>query len=1049
MTRPMIGRVSLLVGAAGLVVASLLVPLRLCAQSTTVTYNLPQSFNISLPSTNPCCTYSWGITPLQIDPSITGPTTVSNIAVSGSATVTGAPTGGFDWIVLVGSAPFGFPASGQVSVNSAANPFSLSPTAPVQFHFAEQPGGSAVINGSFDFNTGTFSTPCCGINRLVSGTASPLDLTSGLYVQMLLYTGDPTANMTVSNLQVTLTLTGGATATSKFITVDYPGATLTAVRQINNHGVMVGRYILNGVIHAFILENGTFTTIDVPGALGTAAWGTNDNGDVVGRYFDPAVNRDHGFLYRNGTFTTIDPPGTVETFALGINNVGQIVGYYDDANGIEHGFLLSGGVYTTIDHPGSPITDIYKINNVGAMAGTFVETNLLTSHGFFYQNGVFSQLDFPGAADTDAFGINDGGQIVGDYTDGTTFANLGYVLSNGSYSSITVPGSIGTTVEDLNDVGQLVGQYSDSAGVVHGFVTARGPFLYVTNPAGSNVLVIDSSTNLQLTAIPVGPTGFLAASPDQTQLYMTGGNQVAVVDTASNTLLQNIPVGNNAVGVAFTPDGAFAYVANHADGTVSVIDTAKRTVATTVTGVPLPLDVAITPDGKSVYVTNQGVSGSVTVLSTATNTVTSVIGGISSPFTLAISPDGALVYIVSGTLSSGSVVVISTATNSIVGTIPVGNGPINIAFSPDGSTAYVDNQADSTISIINTATRTVVSTIPSGPTGTPGWVVVSPDGSSLYVLDLNAIDQISTTSHSVVGSIPATGIWLGAALFLSAPPTTQTITQPLSPTAPNPFNFGTHNLNVQFPPGTSFTGVTMTVAAAQTTQTSFQQSVAGSPFANASCIVYSGSGGNCVNYQISCTDTNGSPIPCPSQPTATIDVKTSYDTLQSIINPGFLHRPTGSTQWENIFTEFLAQKVDPTTKGKTKGFSDFVAVDLGAGNAQGAGTLQLSAPLRSTDPRVFRRGAEINIRFQLTSIASPGTYISDAQAGLAIVMIADGQGNAVSRQMLTLPPPSFRYSSSRQRYSRELEFEDYPPGTYALTIYGNAFPVQQVLFTVK
>jgi hypothetical protein len=142
----MIGRVSLLVGAAGLVVASLLVPLRLWAQSTTVTYNFPQSFNISLPSTNPCCTYSWGITPLQIDPSITGQTTVSNIAVSGSATVTGAPTGGFDWIVLVGSAPFGFPASGQVSVNSAANPFSLSPTAPVQFHFTEQPGGSAVIN---------------------------------------------------------------------------------------------------------------------------------------------------------------------------------------------------------------------------------------------------------------------------------------------------------------------------------------------------------------------------------------------------------------------------------------------------------------------------------------------------------------------------------------------------------------------------------------------------------------------------------------------------------------------------------------------------------------------------------------------------------------------------------------------------------------------------------------------------------------------------------------------------------------------------------------
>jgi YVTN family beta-propeller protein/probable HAF family extracellular repeat protein len=769
----------------------------------------------------------------------------------------------------------------------------------------------------------------------------------------------------------------------------------------------------------------------------------------VGRYFDPAVNRDHGFLYRNGAFTTIDPPGTVETFALGINNVGQIVGYYDDAKGIEHGFLLSGGVYTTIDHPGSPITDISKINDVGAMAGSFIDANLQTSHGFLYKNGAFSQLDYPGAADTLASGINDGGQIVGFYDTTPTSASLGFELSNGSYSSIAVPGSIDTIVEDLNDVGQLAGQYSDASGVVHGFVTGRGPFLYVTNPAGNNVLVIDSSTNLQLAAIPVGSSGFLAASPDQRELYVPGGNQVAVVDTASNTLLQNIVVGNDAVGVAFAPGGATAYVANHADNTISVIDTATRTVVATVTGVRLPIDLAITPNGQSVYVTNQGANGSVTVLSTATNSVTTVIGGLTHPFTLAVSPDGAFVYVASRTPSSGSVVVVSTATNGIVGTIPVGNGPINVAFSPDGSTAYVDNQTDSTISIIDTATKTVVSTIPSGAAGTPGWVVVAPDGSSLYVLDLNSIDVISTANNSVTATIPDANIWLGSEIFLSSPPTTQTMTQPLSPTAPNPFNFGTHNFTVQYPAGTSFSGVNMTVAAAQTTQTNFQQSVAGTPFANASCIVYSGSGGNCVNYQVSCTDANGNPITCPALPTASIDVKTSYDTLQFIINPGFLRLPSGSTQWENIFTAFLAQKVDPTTKGKTKGFSDFVAVDLGAGNTQGAGTLQMSAPLRPADPRVFTRGAEINVRFLLTSIANPGTYVSDAQAGLSIVMIADAQGNAVSREKLTLLPPAFRYSSSRHSYSRELEFENYPPGTYALTIYGNAFAAQQVLFTVR
>ena len=841
---------------------------------------------------------------------------------------------------------------------------------------------------------------------------------------------------------------------SKFVTIDYPGqGNSTSVLGINNLGVIVGQYVdTSSVVHAFMLNNGVFTNIDATGfgATQTQAWGINDNGDVVGFYFDSVTNRDHGFLrHNNGTYTVIDPPGATVTITTGINNVGQVVGFYIDSTGHQNGFLLSNGVYSVITFPQAVGTDVTRINNSGTLVGNYQDAST-TQHGFQLQNGVPSTIDPPNSTLTEPWGINDGGQIVGGYVPAASHI-VGFELSNRSFQTVDFPAAAkALVVYDLNNQGQQVGTYVDANGVAHGFVTARGPFLYATNPAGNNVLVIDSSTNLQVAAIPVGPnTGFVAASPDQTQLYMPSGNQVDVIDTASNTLLPSIPVGNDAAGVAFTPSGAFAYVGNHADSTISVIDTAKRTVASTVTGVSLPIDVKVTPDGKSVYVTNQGASGSVTVLSTATNSVTTVISGLTHPFTLAITPDGAFVYVACGTLTSGSVAVISTATNSIVATIPVGNGPINIAFSPDGSTAYVDNQADSTISIINTATKAAVSTISAGPGGTPGWVVVTPDGSSLYVLDLNSIDELSTTNNSVTATIPDPNIWLGAAILLSSPPTTQTMTQPLSPTAPNPFNFGTHNFTVQYPAGTSFSGVNMTVAAAQTTQASFKQSVAGSSFLNASCIVYSGSGGNCVNYQVSCTDANGNPITCPALPTASINVKTSYDTLQPIINPGFLRRPTGSAQWENIFTEFLAQRVDPTTKGKTTGFSDFVAVDLGAGNTQGAGTLQMGAPLRPTDPRVFTRGAEINVRFQLTSSANPGTYISDAEAGLSIVMIADAQGNAVSREKLALPPPAFRYSSSRESYSRELEFEGYPPGTYALTIYGNAFAAQQVLFTVK
>jgi YVTN family beta-propeller protein len=43
-----------------------------------------------------------------------------------------------------------------------------------------------------------------------------------------------------------------------------------------------------------------------------------------------------------------------------------------------------------------------------------------------------------------------------------------------------------------------------------------------------------------------------------------------------------ISVGNGPVGVAFTPDGSKAYVANQFDNTVSVIATASNTVVATI-----------------------------------------------------------------------------------------------------------------------------------------------------------------------------------------------------------------------------------------------------------------------------------------------------------------------------------------------------------------------------------------------------------------------------------------------------------------------------------
>ena len=158
----------------------------------------------------------------------------------------------------------------------------------------------------------------------------------------------------------------------------------------------------------------------------------------------------------------------------------------------------------------------------------------------------------------------------------------------------------------------------------------------------------------------------------------------------------------------------------------------------------------------------------------------------------------------------------------------------------------------------------------------------------------------------VAGGENSTGVLSNAELYGPAqpPPTMQTMTQPLSPTAPNQFQFdnNVHNYVVQYPSGASFSNVSMSVTAAQISQASFQQRVAGTPFASALCIVYEGEAGYCEDYQVTCMVTStGQPTPCPSQSTPTIVVKSSFDTLQPITNPGFLDHTDWNQQLDQCF----------------------------------------------------------------------------------------------------------------------------------------------------
>jgi YVTN family beta-propeller protein len=84
-------------------------------------------------------------------------------------------------------------------------------------------------------------------------------------------------------------------------------------------------------------------------------------------------------------------------------------------------------------------------------------------------------------------------------------------------------------------------------------------------------------------------------TPDGTKAYVanTGSNTVSVIDTASNIVMSAAAVGNFPDQVAITPDGTRAYVTNILSNSVSVIETTSNTVAATVAVGVNPVGAAI------------------------------------------------------------------------------------------------------------------------------------------------------------------------------------------------------------------------------------------------------------------------------------------------------------------------------------------------------------------------------------------------------------------------------------------------------------------------
>jgi YVTN family beta-propeller protein len=220
---------------------------------------------------------------------------------------------------------------------------------------------------------------------------------------------------------------------------------------------------------------------------------------------------------------------------------------------------------------------------------------------------------------------------------------------------------------------------------------------------------------------------------DGAKAYVTlvNDNAVAVLSTSTNTIIdtdpevdgvQHIPVGDRPRGIAISPDGREAYVANAGNNTVSVIDTATKAVVDTITVGHEPQGVAFAPDGATVYVTNIK-DNTVSVIDTATRTQTTTIAVGRSPqsIAVAVTPHGPRAYVPNFDDDTVTVVDLTTLT-PLSDPLVVGEGPLGVAASVDGMRVYVTNfgatdtdkgdDNGDTVSFIDTEKNEVVDTNP-------------------------------------------------------------------------------------------------------------------------------------------------------------------------------------------------------------------------------------------------------------------------------------------------------------------------------------------------
>lgn len=255
----------------------------------------------------------------------------------------------------------------------------------------------------------------------------------------------------------------------------------------------------------------------------------------------------------------------------------------------------------------------------------------------------------------------------------------------------------------------------------------------VVDAAGRPVAGAPLSFSSASGLLDVTSTGVVKGiKPGEATVRATSGTLSADVTTdvfghPDGLLVGSTPLDSRPFGAAVSRDG-LVYVTRLDAGALSSANVADRVIDDRHVRVgSVPTGVAFSPDGATAYVTNQW-SRNVGVVDVESGTQVATIPFDGDPFVVRVSPDGERLYVAGNTTQVG---VYSTTTRALLKKIPVGYAPNGFAVHPNDPVLYISSFVAGSVTEVDMTTDEVLRSFDVG--GMPQEVVVSKDGDELFV----------------------------------------------------------------------------------------------------------------------------------------------------------------------------------------------------------------------------------------------------------------------------------------------------------------------------